>query len=156
LEAFLDSIQGDEERVGLIEFSEQTKRLIELDELGNNRSQIASAIAGLDARGDTALLDAVATAYTRLQGLGDQERINAIVAMTDGRENASHIELRDLAERIARSNQQGVPVVVFCIAYGSDAEVDTLEVIAEASGGQVRQGDVTTIEDLYKILSTYF
>jgi hypothetical protein len=32
----------------------------------------------------------------------------------------------------------------------------TLERIAQASGGQVRAGDVETIRGLYKILSTYF
>jgi len=49
-----------------------------------------------------------------------------------------------------------VPVVVFCIAYGDDADMDTLRAIAEASGGDVRRGDPETIRQLYKILSTYF
>ncbi len=48
------------------------------------------------------------------------------------------------------------PVVVFCIAYGQDADMDTLRKIAEPSGGQVYVGDLETIRDLYKILSTYF
>ena len=156
LRAFLDSIQGDQERAGLIEFAQQTKRLIPLGDLGENREQLLSAIAGFQARGDTALLDAVATAYVRLQTIGEPERINAIVAMTDGRENASNIELGDLVARIRTGNQRGVPVVIFSIAYGSNADLDTLRAIAEASGGQMRSGDVTTIEDLYKILSTYF
>jgi Ca-activated chloride channel family protein len=156
LEAFLDSVKGDQEQVGLIDFSHQIKHHIFLDELGTNRGRLGSTIAGLEARGDTALLDAVTTAYVRLQDLGDAERINAIVAMTDGLENASRIKLPELSERIRSGNQQGVPVVIFCIAYGSDADLDALQAIADASGGQVRRGDLTTIEDLYKILSTYF
>jgi len=156
LEVFLDSVKGDRERVGLIDFSHQIKRHTFLDELGRNRGELRSAITRLEARGDTALLDAIATAYVRLQETADPERINAIVAMTDGLENASHIQLRELAERIRSGNQQGVPVVIFCIAYGSDADLNTLQMIAEASGGQLRRGDVATIEELYKILSTYF
>ena len=50
----------------------------------------------------------------------------------------------------------GVPVVIFAIAFGSDADYDTLRSIAEASGGQVRTGDLNTIRQLYKILSSYF
>jgi hypothetical protein len=49
-----------------------------------------------------------------------------------------------------------VPIVAFCIAYGADADLRTLQAIAEPTGGQVRQGDLETIRDLYKILSTYF
>ncbi len=49
-----------------------------------------------------------------------------------------------------------MPVVIFCIAYGSDADMGTLQAIATASGGQVRTGDPETIRNLYKILSTYF
>jgi Ca-activated chloride channel family protein len=156
LEAFLDSVEGDRERVGLIDFSHEIKHHISLDELGRNRGELEAAVLGLEARGDTALLDAIASAYVRLQAMEDPDRINAVVAMTDGRENASNIELRELADRIRTGNQRSVPVVIFCIAYGSDADLNTLQAIAEASGGQVRSSDVMTIEELYRILSTYF
>jgi hypothetical protein len=49
-----------------------------------------------------------------------------------------------------------LPVVVFAIAYGDDADMRTLEAISEPTGGQVREGDLETIRDLYKLLSTYF
>jgi Ca-activated chloride channel family protein len=151
---FLDQIQGELERVGLIEFSTRVSTLVYLDELGNNRSTLEAAIEDLIAQGDTALLDGVSEAYKRLQKLGDTERINAIVVMTDGRENNSRTSLRTLVNDL--EDKSGVPVVVFCIAYGSDADLGTLRDIAEPSGGQVREGDLETIRDLYKILSTYF
>ena len=49
-----------------------------------------------------------------------------------------------------------MPVVIFCIAYGKDADYNVLQAIADASGGQVREGNEETIRDLYKILSSYF
>ncbi len=153
---FIDQVKGDSERVGLITFASSVYEVEELDELGLNRSQLLSAVGRLDASGDTALLDAVDEAYSRLQYLGDAERINAIVVMTDGRENNSYTSLQELTRHVEESNRTGVPVVIFCIAYGSDADMWTLERIAEASGGQVRMGDVETIRGLYKILSTYF
>jgi uncharacterized protein YegL len=76
--------------------------------------------------------------------------------MTDGRENNSYTTIDQLVRQIEEGNRSGVPVVIFCIAYGSDADMWTLEQIANASGGQVRTGDVETIRGLYKILSTYF
>jgi Ca-activated chloride channel family protein len=156
LAAFIDQIEGDRERVGLIAFASSVYHVDELDMLGNNRARLLSTIGALQADGDTALLDAVAEGYNRLQNLGDRERINALVVMTDGKENNSWIRLSQLEQLIQRGNSTGVPIVVFCIAYGSDADMVTLQRIAEASGGQVRVGDLETIRGLYKTLSTYF
>ncbi len=153
---FIEQIKGDTERVGLVTFASSVYGVEELDELGVNRTRLLSVVGALDAGGDTALLDAVAEAYDRLQYLGDTERINAIVVMTDGQENNSYTTLRQLVRQIDEGNRSGVPVVIFCIAYGSDADMGTLQQIADASGGQVRTGDVETIRGLYKILSTYF
>jgi Ca-activated chloride channel family protein len=154
LDVFLDQIQGDAERVGLIQFATGVQTPVYLDELGNNRAALENAVAGLRAEGDTALVDGVYEAYRRLQDLGDAERINAIVVMTDGQENNSRMSLRQLVREVSQDGR--TPVVVFCIAYGSDADIGTLEAIAEPTGGQVREGDLDTIRDLYKILSTYF
>ncbi len=65
------------------------------------------------------------------------------------------MSLRQLANEI-RAGNRNVPVIIFSIAYGNDADYDTLQTLADASGGQVRQGTTETIRDLYKILSTYF
>jgi len=154
LRVFLDQIRGDRERVGLIRFSSGVDTVVYLDEMGQNRAALQVAVDQLEAAGDTALLDAVYQAYKRLQDLGDTERINAIVAMTDGRENNSSIGLRSLVRDLKQESR--VPVVIFCIAYGNDADMVTLQAIAEPTGGRVREGNLETIRDLYKILSTYF
>jgi Ca-activated chloride channel homolog len=155
LKTFLQQIPSDQEKVGLVEFNTGVTNIIELDTLANNRATLNGTVDGLRANGNTALLDAVRTAYNRLQENGDPERINAIVAMTDGRENASMVSLRQLTDEIRRGNQN-VPVVIFCIAYGKDADYNVLQTIADASGGQVREGNEETIRELYKILSSYF
>ncbi len=155
LQTFLAQIPSDQEKVGLVEFNTGVTNIVELDTLANNRSTLNGTVDGLRANGNTALLDAVRVAYNRLQQNGDPERINAIVAMTDGRENASMVNLRQLIDEIKAGNQN-FPVVVFRIAYGSDADYNVLQSIADASGGQVREGNEETIRDLYKILSSYF
>jgi Ca-activated chloride channel family protein len=152
---FLAQIPSDEEKVGLVEFNTGIANIVELDTLRNNRATLNADIEMMQAGGNTALLDGVRMAYNRLQENNDPERINAIVAMTDGRENASMVTLRQLVDEIRRGNDN-VPVVVFCIAYGRDADYDVLQAIADASGGQVREGNEETIRELYKILSSYF
>jgi Ca-activated chloride channel family protein len=154
LRIFLDQIQGDLERVGMVQFASTANMRIHLDELGNNRAMLQQEIDALQAEGDTALLDGVYAAFQSLQSLGDTERINAIVVMTDGKENNSSMSLRTLVRRLETESK--VPVVIFCIAYGSDADMQTLRAIAEPTGGQVREGNLETIRDLYKVLSTYF
>jgi Ca-activated chloride channel family protein len=95
-------------------------------------------------------------AYAALQEVGDEERINAIVVMTDGQENYSNISLGRLVNLMQEGNETGVPIIVFAIAYGEDADYATLRALAEATGGQVLEGNLETIRQLYKVLSTYF
>lgn len=156
LATFLDQIKSDEERVGLFEFYNDVTERVKISELKNNRSALVRAVTSLDPGGNTALLDGVAAAYERLQQLDDPNRINAIVVMTDGKENASAISLSHLVTRLQNGNQRGVPVVIFAIAYGSDADMKMLQSLSEATGGQTLVGSVETIRKLYKILSTYF
>jgi Ca-activated chloride channel family protein len=156
LRAFVEQIKGPEEAVALVEFYSFVDVLTPLDKLAVNRDDLLRAIDGLVADGDTALLDAVHEAYVGLQELGDTDRINAIVVMTDGRENYSDISLGRLTDYMRRGNETGVPVIVFAIAYGGDADYDTLNALAEATGGQVYEGTLETIRQLYTILSTYF
>lgn len=155
LRTFLAQIPSDQEKVGLVEFNTNVANIIELDVLAQNRAILNSTVDELSANGNTALLDGVRVAYDRLQGSAEPERINAIVAMTDGRENASMVSLRQLVSEI-QANNRNLPVVIFCIAYGEDADYAVLQAIADASGGQVREGNEETIRELYKILSSYF
>jgi Ca-activated chloride channel family protein len=155
LRVFLSQIPSDQERVGLVEFNSGIANIRELAPLSESRPVLTADVEALQAGGNTALLDAVYTAYTRLQRESDPERINAIVVMTDGRENASAISTDQLLAAIRQGNRDN-RVIVFAVAYGDDADYDLLDELAAASGGQVREGTPETIQDLYKILSSYF
>jgi Ca-activated chloride channel family protein len=155
LRTFLKQIPSGQEQVGLVEFNSDVVNVIEPDTLAMNRPILNRAVDGLNAGGNTALLDAVSTAYERLQQQADPQRINAVVVMTDGRENASSVTLEQLASEI-RAGNQALPVLVFGVAYGGDADYQLLQTLADASGGHVWTGTPETIRDLYKILSSYF
>ena len=154
--SFLDQIEGDLERVGLITFSSGTREMVPLVQLGEGRERLENAIVRLSAGGNTALLDGVDLALLKLQDLHDSERINAIVVMTDGKENRSATNRGQLADKLRGAAQSDMPVVVFCIAYGRDADYAVLEAISGASGGLTKRGEIDSIENLYKTLSTYF
>lgn len=156
LRIFVEQIQNDQERVGMVLFSSQVYGTLPPQELGTNRQSLYSTIDSIQAGGNTALLDGVRVAYNQLQTLNDKDRINAIVVMTDGLENNSSISLNRLADYMRSANQTGAPVAVFAIAYGKDADYRTLKTLADSTGGQVREGSLETIRQLYKILSTYF
>ena len=154
LQSFVSQIQGDRDKVGIVEFGSGVKRFEALRSLKDgSRDEMVEIIAGMEADGYTALLDAVWQAQEDLQTVADSQAINAIVVMTDGQENDSYRNMNDL--RQAFGNAQ-TPVVVFTIAFGSDADDDLLEELARIGGGQFRRADETDIEELYRILSTYF
>lgn len=156
LQTFIQQIPTDEERVGLVAFSSNVYLDMQPETLKTSRDKLLTTIDGLQSRGDTALLDAVDTAYNDLQAMNDKERINAIVVMTDGLENNSRTTLNRLTNKMRNGNNTGVPVIVFAIAYGGDADKGMLTTLAESTGGQMREGTLETIRELYKILSTYF
>jgi Ca-activated chloride channel homolog len=156
LSTFLDQIQGENDRVGLVPFSTRVYDTIALEDVSSHRAELKGAVSQLRAGGNTALLDAVAFAYDDLQRRDERDRINAIVVMTDGMENASNIRLNQLVQMVKSRNQSGVPVVIFCIAYGNDADLNVLNAVANSTGGFARRADPDTINKLYKILSTYF
>lgn len=153
--AFLANIRGDRDQVGLIEFGTEIKRIERLRPLTDDgRARLEQVIRGLQPQGNTALLDAVWEAHNQIVQEQDREAINAIVVMTDGLENASQrtsIELRRLFE-----DNEAQRIVVFTISFGSDADVKLLQEIALIGGGQFNRADEADIEELYRIISTYF
>lgn len=155
LAAFVGQIRGDRDRVGIVEFGDSTKNFLPLRPLDEAaRSDTLAAIDGMEALGNTALLDAVYAATRDLRDRGDTEAINAIVVMTDGLDNSSYYSMRQLRTILAQ--QEPAPIVVFTIAFGDDADDSLLAEIAQAGHGQFRRADETDIKELYRVISTYF
>ena len=154
LHGFIDEIQGDRDRVGLVEFGSGIKQhgsLQQLDESG--RDYLSQLIENMQASGYTDLIDAVWAAHSDLQNVGDTEAINAIVVMTDGRDNDSDSRLQDLQQAV---QQAQLPVAIHTIAFGRDADVSLLRNLARIGGGRFHRADETNLEELYRHISTYF
>ena len=160
--SFVGQVKSDSDRLALSAFASDVQEVVPLDKLLTNRTRLSTAVNGLRANGNTALYDAILVAAEKLHAQRDLSRINVVLAMTDGKENASKrvnnragsqplvTALKDLEKR------SGVPVLVFTVAYGSDADFDVLRQIAESTRGQAYKGDPETIRKLYQLLSALF
>lgn len=155
LKSFLSQIRGDRDRVGIIEFGSGLKDYSFLQGIDETtRQRFYDRIDRMQAGGGTALIDAVYAGVASLQDANDPEAINAVVVMTDGLENESGHDLIDL-QRLVRSNRS-LPIVIFTIGFGNDADERTLTDMAQIGDGQFRRAGEADIEELYRIISTYF
>jgi Ca-activated chloride channel family protein len=155
LVSFISNIRGKNDRLGVIEFSDRIKFNSGLKPVTQEyKDSLTTSVKGMTAGGNTAVYDSVLAAFQILQAQGNANSINAIVVMTDGKENAS--KQTNLNNLKAALTQAKVPVVVFSIAFGKDADTTDMKALAEATKGQFRQAESFNIEELYKIISTYF
>lgn len=148
--SFIEQIEGERDRVGILAFSnllEEVQPLAQLD-----REAYSRTIRELEAGGKTYLLEAVAYAHDKLQQEGGSERINVIVAMTDGQNNGQ-LTLESLENTLRESE---LPVLIFTVGYGEDADMDLLQRIARLGEGQAYSSDPETISKLYELVSKFF
>ncbi|MGH9269126.1 MAG: vWA domain-containing protein, partial [Acidimicrobiales bacterium] len=112
--------------------------LVPIGPVAAQRELIASRIRGLEPRAGTPLYTAARASFEDMQRAFDPARINAVVLLTDGRnEDASNNDLNATltALRAGSEGQSGAPVRLFTIAYGEDADKATLRRLAEATNG---------------------
>jgi Ca-activated chloride channel family protein len=154
--AFVEQIQGDRDRLGIVEFGSGTKNFLPLRVMDDSaRRDTLNVIDQMEAYGGTALVDAVYAAVEDIAAQDDPRAINAIVVMTDGQENESYYRLHDLEELLENTSSAARPVI-FTIAFGDDADEPLLTQMADVGQGQFRRAGETDIEELYRIISTYF
>lgn len=152
LQGFVDQIQGDRDRIGLVEFGSGVKQygaLQWLDAAG--RGHMLHLIENMQAGGSTRLIDAVWAAHSELKDLVDSDATYAIVVMTDGRDNDSERRLRELQRDIQGAQN---PVSVHTVAFGRDADAGLLEDLARIGNGRFYRADETTIEEVYRQIAT--
>jgi Ca-activated chloride channel family protein len=156
LQAFLREL-SKRDRVGLMTFSTEPQTIVPLAPFAQNRGLLRMRVSELVASGDTALYNATLRGWETVDALRDDERINAVVVLSDGEDTAGSTKLDDVLARLrARSRGEGRQIRIFTIAYGSDANVVVLEDIAAASGGKAYTGDPKTIEAVYLQISSFF
>jgi len=125
--------------------------------LTGNKARLEQVIKQLNAEGGTALYATTRAAQTKMAELADPTRINAVVVLTDGKnEYPKDSDLDKLVRDIDTADKE-VPVRVFTIAYGGQADLSVLQRISQASRAAAYDAsDPTTIDKvLVNVLSNF-
>jgi Ca-activated chloride channel family protein len=118
---------------------ENISEIRKLSPLGGDGENLRKKLLGLQPANGTPLYDALSIAVKNMKENAQPGRNNAIILLSDGRDENSRMNLDDLLREL-RGPSEGddpAPVRVFPIVYGSKAPPEALRQIAEASGGQV-------------------
>jgi Ca-activated chloride channel family protein len=156
LGTFLQRILA-EDRVGLVTFSTAASAIVAPEPLSENRVTLDTAIQGLRPQGKTAIYDGLMTGKAELDKLPpeQEERIKAIVLITDGLENASTTTFDQLK---AEFDETGISI--FPVAYGSEADqaeaTKSLQAIVDFSHTILVKGSTGDIAQIFDNLSRYF
>ncbi|MGH9281000.1 MAG: substrate-binding domain-containing protein [Acidimicrobiales bacterium] len=104
--------------------------------ISSNREVLAQRIRSLVPSRDTPLYTVAGDSYAQMRDSYDADRINAVVLLTDGKNEDPRNDNLDALLASLHSGGEGQasrPVRVFTIAYGVDADITTLERIAHAT-----------------------
>lgn len=145
----------DTSQIGLWAFSTQQappndwRELVSLGPLGGQvndgrtrRQALAEGVGSLPSivRGGTALYDTALAASRAAREGYDPSKANAVVLITDGRdEDPQGITLAELLATLRSEAAQTQPVPFIAVGLGPDADMDALGQIATATGGKAYQ-----------------
>jgi Ca-activated chloride channel family protein len=155
---FLDKMPS-QNRVGLTIFNDYVQELVAPDLVEEVKNEIAGYISNLEATGGTALYDTLIQTIDTLiatEPAEGEDRIRAIVLLSDGMDTASNSTLNDVLAKIQEGRSGRNPILIIPVAYGSDADIAALNSIARASATKVQSGDPEDIAKLLEIISSYF
>ena len=154
--AFLDRMEPTN-RVGLTIFSDDVTIRVPLGNFKSTQEQFTSHIKSLRAGGGTELYQAVQQAANAFADSPDDNRIRAIVLLSDGADTGnSGTSLNDAVTALEASRSDLNPVILIPVAYGSDADINALNALARASNTKVQSGDPQSILGVLEIISSYF
>jgi Ca-activated chloride channel homolog len=114
--------------------------VVPIGPIGAQREAMAAKINDLIPTQGTPLYTVTKAADEQLVNTFDAQRINAVLLLTDGKNEDNRNDDLDGLLRQLRSRNEGQvsnPVRVFPIAYGQDADLPTLKRIAEATNATV-------------------
>ncbi|GAA1502976.1 Mg-chelatase subunit ChlD [Agromyces terreus] len=101
--------------------------------------------------GATGLYDTVLAAVTRVRDGYDPEKVNAVLLITDGRnEDENGIDLDTLLAELTKADDGTKPVPVIMIGFGPDTDLEAMQKIAEVTKGGAYSA--TKPEDLGTVL----
>jgi Ca-activated chloride channel family protein len=132
-------------------------QLIPVGPLGPHRAEFRSRISSLVPTNGTALYASIRAATRAMRSSFDPQRINAVVLLTDGKnEYPPDTDLTGLLREL-QSEGEDQAVRVFPIAYGDDADLATLQKVATASrAAAYNAADPSSIDKVFTAVVSNF
>ncbi len=132
--------------------------LLPVQPMSTNREALASKIRDQFPQSATPLYDVAGSSFTDMVKDYDPARINAIVLLTDGRNDDGDTsddrqQLNRLLSKLTKGTEgeSSKPVRIFPIAYGKDADLDTLKEMAQATNAAAY--DASNPETITKVFT---
>lgn len=148
---------SDTDQVGLWTFTTNMstpstiyRQDVPIEPLAKGRAELAGMLQSLTPQNGTPLYAATRQASKYMNGTADGELINAVVVLTDGKNQYSDDDLDSLVAQLG-TRAEGNGVRVFSIAYGADADLDVLQKISQAS--RAAAYDARKPESITKVFS---
>lgn len=151
----------DEDEVGLRVFSSEIGPsehpdyvdLVPIGPIGTNRETIRSKIRNLVPTNATPLYTVARDSHKQLREGYDPARINAVLLLTDGRNEDDRNNDLEGTLSVLRQGSEGQgtsPVRMFAIAYGEGADLNVLERMADATNAKAYDAsDPATIDNVF-------
>ncbi len=133
--------------------------VVPIEPIGQSAEALRTRIRSLVPTSGTPLYTVTQASYEQMVADYDPAAINAVVLLTDGRNEDFNDDLSGLlnALEIGSEGRQSQPVRVFTIAYGGDADLNTLERIAEATNARAYDAsDPATINKVFTSVISNF
>jgi Ca-activated chloride channel family protein len=153
--AFLDRVEP-RNRVGLLTFSSSLQVNVPLGTTENIGDRLRAAIRSLQPEGGTELYAAVQQSIALMNLNAPEDRIRAIVLVSDGQDTGTRgVTLDDAVAAITATAASANPVIVIPVAYGTDADLNALNMLARASDTGMQFGDPTTILNVLQVIASF-
>ncbi len=152
LHSFLDRPGFDKRErrdgIGLMTFDARVETPVQLDTNQRKRETLRLEIEKLFPQGRSALYDAIESAL-KTRAMHDPKRINTIIVMANGSDDASSIKPAELIDQCLQA-----PVQILAVAYGSGIHQELRDVVS-ACRGRFFEGDQTDSEKVAKFISSF-
>jgi Ca-activated chloride channel family protein len=134
--------------------------LVPIGPISTQREQLANKIQSLVPTSGTPLYTTALASYQDMKASFDPTRINAVVLLTDGKNDDPRNNDLNKTLSVLRADSEGVsatPVRLFTIAYGQDADKGVLSQMAEATNAaSYDASDPQTINNVFTAVISNF
>ena len=147
------------DRVGLMVFNDKVSVVSDVQSVATDGEALSQRVVQLVAGGGTNLNGAVCAAVAkmneahRVEQASGENRLYGIVLLSDGADTTGEMSETRMLQTCLPSSLEAEGTKVFAIAFGQDANRETLDRIARSSGGKMFESDSASIDQTYLKIS---